>query len=143
MRLQQHMLHHGGAYSPPLDSPMPLYMRTAQALERQIQDGTLHAGERVPSIRGLSRQQGVSISTVLQAYMWMESRGLIEARPQSGFYVATRPAARMPEPSFRPGPPEAPTEVTVAQVLEEMIETGGRPAHAQLGAALVHPDAYP
>src|SRR5712692_7091419 len=128
MRLHQHNL----AYSAPPESPMPLYMRTAQALERQIQDGTLHAGERVPSIRGLSRQQGVSISTILQAYMWMESRGLIEARPQSGFYVATRPAARMPEPSFRGGPPEAPTEVTVAQVIEEIIETGSRAPLAQL-----------
>src|SRR5215472_10634772 len=95
----------------PIPPPSPLYMRTAQALERQIHDGTLHAGERVPSIRGLSRQQGVSISTVLQAYMWLESRGMIEARPQSGFYVATRPAARIPEPTFHAGPPEAPKEV--------------------------------
>ena len=77
---------------PPANSAAPLYLRTAHALERQIKDGTLRTGERVPSIRGLSRQQGVSISTVLQAYMWMESRGLIEARPQSGFYVAARPA---------------------------------------------------
>jgi len=143
MRLHQHSFAPRSPSEAPAETAAPLYMRTAQALERQIQDGTLHAGERVPSIRGLSRQQGVSISTVLQAYMWMESRGLIEARPQSGFYVATRPASRMPEPTFRPGPPEAPTEVTVAQVLEEIIATGGRAPMAQLGAALGYPSYYP
>ena len=127
---------------PPPESA-PLYLRTAQALERQIQDSTLQTGERVPSIRALSRQQGVSISTVLQAYMWLESRGMIEARPQSGFYVAARPAARMPEPTFRGGPPEAPTEVTLAQVLEEIIETGARPHPAPLGCAVGHPSYFP
>jgi DNA-binding transcriptional MocR family regulator len=125
----------------PQQPAAPLYLRTAQALERQIQDGALKTGERVPSIRSLSRQQGVSISTVLQAYMWMESRGLIEARPQSGFYVAVRASARMPEPTFRPGPPEAPTEVTVGEVIEEIVHH--RASMSPSGAALGHPSYYP
>lgn len=32
----------------------------------------------------------VSVTTVLQAYLVLESRGLIEARPQSGYYVKIR-----------------------------------------------------
>jgi len=48
--------------------PQPLYRRVAGIVERQVRERVLRVGERVPSIRALSVQQGVSISTVLQAY---------------------------------------------------------------------------
>jgi len=37
----------------------------------------------------------VSVSTVLQAYFWLENQGWIEPRPQSGFYVRV-PFAELP-----------------------------------------------
>jgi DNA-binding transcriptional MocR family regulator len=74
-----------------------------------IENGTYRPGERVPSVRGLSRQMRVSINTVLQSYAHLENVGLIEARPQSGYYVRTplpvsegkakRPAAEYHPPS--------------------------------------------
>ncbi len=57
--------------------------------------------------QGLNRRamtDRVSFSTVVQAYLLLENRGLIEARPRSGFFV--RAGLRMkPEepPSSRPG----------------------------------------
>src|SRR4051812_39928439 len=78
----------------------PLYMRLAYAIERQISSGALQVGDRLPSIRRLQREQGVSVSTILQAYFWLENRGCIEAKPQSGFYVRP-PYPRSPrEPEF-------------------------------------------
>ena len=50
----------------------PLYLKLARALEEQISRGVLRPGERIPSVRSFSRQQGVSISTVLEAFMWLE-----------------------------------------------------------------------
>lgn len=82
----------------------PLYQQLAEQVHALIRAGTLRAGERVPSVRGLSRQQGVSISTVLQAYAQLEAAGAIEARPQSGYYVrATR--ALLAEPQAEPSLP--------------------------------------
>ncbi|MDZ4814501.1 MAG: PLP-dependent aminotransferase family protein [Pseudomonadota bacterium] len=70
-----------------------LYESLALQLHRRIHSGAFGAGERVPSVRAMSRQAGVSIGTVVQAYQQLEAQGVIEARPQSGFYVC---AARLP-----------------------------------------------
>lgn len=72
-------------------------MALADALQRSIEQGTLRPGERVPSVRHMARQRKVSTTTVAKAYLVLENRGQIEARPQSGFYV---------RPRFRPEPPE-------------------------------------
>src|SRR5579872_3259628 len=78
----------------------PLYVRLAEQLTQQVVDGVLRQGDRVPSLRELSRQQGVSVSTALQAYLWLENRGYLEARPQSGFYIRTPFAKLIPEPQL-------------------------------------------
>jgi DNA-binding transcriptional MocR family regulator len=80
--------------------PAPLYIRIAEGVIEQIENGTLRAGEKVPSLRRLSGQQRVSISTALQAYMWLENRGHLEARPKSGFFVRRPFASLIPEPRF-------------------------------------------
>jgi DNA-binding transcriptional MocR family regulator len=79
---------------------VPLYVRIAETFTRQVATGVLRPGDRVPSLRKLSREQGVSLSTALQAYVWLENRGYLEARPQSGFTSAasanrSRAAGRM------------------------------------------------
>lgn len=73
--------------------PPPLYRRLADRVESMIADGSLRAGERIPSVRQFSRQHDVSVPTALQAYVLLETRRLIEARPKSGFYVRPRQAA--------------------------------------------------
>ena len=50
------------------DSPDLLYDQMAGHIAHLIDRGTLRAGERIPSVRSFSQQQGVSVSTVLQAY---------------------------------------------------------------------------
>jgi DNA-binding transcriptional MocR family regulator len=70
-----------------------LYETLALQLQRRIQSGALAVGDRVPSVRAMSRQAGVSVGTVVQAYQQLEAQGMIEARPQSGYYVR---AMRLP-----------------------------------------------
>lgn len=65
-----------------------LYEQVARLIEQQIDTGTLVRGDRAPSVRTLARSTGVSIATVNQAYQRLEQRGLLEARPRSGYYVA-------------------------------------------------------
>ena len=49
------------------------------------------------SVRRLALQRDVSISTVIQAYTLLENRGVLEARPQSGYYVRARLPGDAPE----------------------------------------------
>src|SRR2546428_5456011 len=88
-----------------------LYKQVALRIAELIEHGTLRPGERVPSVRELSEREEVSIATVMQAYRVLESRGLIEARPQSGYYVPAKPWPRPPKPS-RPQPTATPPPVT-------------------------------
>ena len=89
--------------------PIHALRQLAAEVLQQIQAGTFQVGERLPSVRQISRQKGLSVTTVLQAYHLLEDRGAIEARPQSGYYVRVgrcRPpgaAARRLGAALRPG----------------------------------------
>ncbi len=72
---------------------LPLYEKVAGKINFLIETGTLRPGDKVPSIRNFSKQMQVSINTVKEAYSLLEDRRLLEARPQSGYYVR----ARLPE----------------------------------------------
>jgi DNA-binding transcriptional MocR family regulator len=120
----------------------PRYLQVAHQIGAQISRGVLRVGERVPSVRSLSQQQDVSISTILQAYFWLENHGFIEARPQSGFYVKVPFADLAPEPSFV-GTENAPTQVGIAKILHEIMSASGDPKNFPLGAGGAGPELYP
>jgi DNA-binding transcriptional MocR family regulator len=120
----------------------PLYLRVAGELERQIRTGTLRVGEKVPSIRTVKAQWQVSTSTALQAYFWLENRGLIEARPRSGFYVRVPFADLAPEPGFEPQR-SAPRDSGLDRRLGQLLELRAASGALQLGAAVPSSDFYP
>ena len=64
-----------------------LYDQVAKQLAGQIDRGLYGPGDRLPGVRRLARQFGVSISTIVQAQRLLEDDGRIEARPRSGYYV--------------------------------------------------------
>ncbi|THF54674.1 aminotransferase-like domain-containing protein [Pseudothauera rhizosphaerae] len=81
----------------------PLYQSLADELRGAMGDGRLPAGARLPSVREAARSRGLSINTVLAAYRHLEARGLVEARPQSGYFVRSRLAAPPgPQPAATP-----------------------------------------
>ena len=67
-----------------------LYQQLAEDLSLAIARGTLPPGSRLPSVRRTSQSRQLSLNTVVAAYRVLEDRGLIEARPQSGYYVRAR-----------------------------------------------------
>ena len=64
-----------------------LYNRIAERFVGQIETNILKSGDKLLSVRALSREQGVSISTAYKAYAELENRGFIEARAKSGYVV--------------------------------------------------------
>ncbi|HSU17722.1 PLP-dependent aminotransferase family protein [Longimicrobium sp.] len=118
------------------------YQALAGELVRMIEAGTLRPGDRVPSVRRMSTQHGVSVTTVLQAYRLLEDRRVIRARPQSGFYVQPRERSRVAEPG-RTAPPCVACDVSVSDTIAAFLAAVGDPALVPLGAALPHPDFLP
>ena len=64
-----------------------MYLQVADGLEKMISEEVLRIGDKLPSVRVLSEEYGISMGTAFQAYYHLEGRGLIEARPKSGYYV--------------------------------------------------------
>jgi DNA-binding transcriptional MocR family regulator len=119
----------------------PLYVELARSIEQLIDQGTLRPGHRLPSVRRMSLQRDVSISTVLQAYTLLENHGCIEARPQSGYYVRPRlPSA--PEPRMAK-PMAKPSFVGVKDLTAEVISHAVDPSYVPLGAACPDASLFP
>ena len=93
-----------------------LYLQIAERLGMQIREQLLKTGEKLPSVRSLSLEQGISISTAYKAYVQLENKGLIEARPKSGYYVRYSPAR-----SFDLRKSVKPVKETQKLSLDEMI----------------------
>ena len=112
-----------------------LYKQVALRIAELIEHGTLRPGERIPSVRELSEREEVSIATVTQTYRVLESRGLIEARPQSGYYVRARLWSPPPEPG-RSEPTRSATRVSVNELVMEVLKATHAPALVGFGAAM-------
>jgi DNA-binding transcriptional MocR family regulator len=65
------------------------YEEIANKVEGIIKNLNLKAGDRVPSVRQVSKELNVSLTTVFQAYHILEAKGLIISRPRSGYFVNT------------------------------------------------------
>lgn len=90
-------------------SPALLYQHLADDVARMIASGTLRPGDKLPSLREMRVRRQVSLSTVTEAFRVLEDRGLIEARPQSGFYVrSARPTATPAAPLAAAAPARLP-----------------------------------
>lgn len=120
----------------------PLYEEIASRLTRLIDEETFRAGDRLPSVRSLSRDWSVSVTTVLEAYRHLENRGLIEARPKSGHYVRPRLLRSIPEPELT-RPPREPLDVSLSELMLMIVRDSQRRGLLQLGAAVPSPHLLP
>lgn len=114
-----------------------LYERVAIEITRLIEQGTFRAGDRVPSIRQLSKKFAVSINTIMQAYTMLEDQRLIEARPQSGYYVRSRvPEIREKEHVSRAC--IKPATVTISELCKQVMCNMTNRELLPLGSAIPH-----
>ncbi|AYZ37867.1 PLP-dependent aminotransferase family protein [Chryseobacterium indologenes] len=76
-----------------------LYLKIANSVTEQIKSETLQFGDRLPSLRSAQKLYNVSLNTVKQAYMELESRSLVESRPKYGYYVSQTSQRKLALPS--------------------------------------------
>ena len=119
-----------------------LYQAVADRVVWLIENETLRPGDRVPSIRRMHKQLAVSIATVMQAYRLLEDRGLIEARPQSGYYVRHTSQGLPEEPSVARGA-RSPRRVRVSSVSFALMDQLDHRGVVKLGAAMADMELMP
>lgn len=125
-----------------METAETLYEKLAGRLAGSIRAGTLRPGDRLPSVRRLSRQQSCSISTVLQAYVLLESRGLVEVRPQSGHFVRAFRSDGLREPRAA-RPSLTARRVTKRMVIDEIYRGASDARMIPFGAATIPPSLLP
>lgn len=76
-----------------------LYLKIANSVTEQIKSETLQFGDRLPSLRSAQKLYNVSLNTVKQAYMELESRSLVESRPKYGYFVSQTSQRKLALPS--------------------------------------------
>ena len=121
---------------------LTLYEKVSQEISHLIKSGTFRPGDRISSVRKLSKQLKVSISTVMEAYRLLEDQGLIECRPQSGYYVISSPMDKQSEIAVSQ-PSTKPTRVSINDLVMMVFKANRNPNLIQLGAAIPNPELLP
>jgi len=121
---------------------MKRYEKYADDIAELIRSGVLAPGARVPSVRYASQAHGISPSTVFQAYYLLERRGLIRARPRSGYFVnpsvLVQPAQTLKEPQVSES-----TEVDVSELVFSVLDSIKDPNTVPFGSAFPSPLLFP
>jgi GntR family transcriptional regulator / MocR family aminotransferase len=116
----------------------PLYEQITEGLQREIADGTLPTGTRLPSSRQLARDLRVSRITVVTAYAELEAAGAIEARGGSGTYVL--PPWTPPQTGGRGSEPaDSPAAPPLPPWQRDIVHPVNLERHATLGQVLRGP----
>ncbi len=110
-----------------------LYESLANELGAMIANRIFAPGDRLPSIRHLAQQKRLSVSTVMQALRLMEDRGLVDAKPQAGYYVRHR--ARMLAVITDTEHLKEPAYVGINNLLMRVLKANETPHIMQLGSA--------
>ena len=121
---------------------MTRYEALAGELATLIESGVMRPGERMPSTRALAASRRLSIATVTQALQLLEDRGLIGARPRSGYYVNAhwKAAVSVPEVSR---PPATAGELDVSELVFEVLGEIRKRHVVPLGSAFPSPLLFP
>lgn len=123
----------------------PLYRQLADHYRQAIEAGTLAPGDRMPSVRTLMERHQVSLSTALQMCRHLEARGMLEARPRSGYFVRTSARASLvPVDEPRPWVPDLKQYVGINQRVSSILARGLQ-ASVNVNFAVAHgsPSLYP
>ena len=65
----------------------PPYEQVRRQVTDLVTDGSLRAGDRLPTVRRLAEDLGLAVNTVARAYRELESSGVIETRGRAGSFV--------------------------------------------------------
>ena len=119
-----------------------LYKDLADRIQNQIETGGYKLSEKLPSLRSLCTTTGYSMTTVFQAYVELEKRGVVESRQRSGYFIKPRlkplrPLPKVADLEMSPG------KINLDEIIHQLTRDMGRPDVLKLGGVAVAPDHLP
>jgi DNA-binding transcriptional MocR family regulator len=121
---------------------MNRYEILANTMAAEIRSGSIAVGSRMPSLRQIIAQHGVSQSTVFRAYYLLEEWGLVRAQERSGYYVA--PGARVTAARAPRTPSLAESsKVDISDLVFSVLDAAKTPGIVPLGSAFPSPHLFP
>lgn len=113
------------------------YERLAQQLIDLIDRHHVQTHQKLPSLRELKNQYGVSLNTAKKCYEILESKGYLYAREKSGYFVAHLPELDYPTLSTQP------QAISKLDLLNEIQDAATQRGNAPLGAVHLSPSLFP
>lgn len=110
-----------------------LYHQVVSMVLEMQRSGSLRAGDKLPSLRGLSKKLEVSVPTVRQAYIELERQGVVSAKPKSGYFLKAK-NLDVAAPK-KASPPRKPKLVERQSLIEEVFDAIHAPGFVPLGVA--------
>ncbi|NRB37656.1 MAG: PLP-dependent aminotransferase family protein [Pseudomonadales bacterium] len=118
-----------------------LYQVVADEIVADIEQGLYQTGQKMLSVRQLSRKRQVSISTITQAYGLLEDRGYIQAKPQSGYFLRQLDVDTHTSPPLSIG--RTPGPVTKSRQISTVLASCQQASSINFGAAIPALDLLP
>ncbi len=119
---------------------MSKYQRLAQQISQQIEQQVWQPGQRLPSLRRMAADSGLSLMTVMSAYQLLEQQGRIEAVPRSGYRVKDLPTSR---PALSSAATHVRDQVSINNFAYQVLQASNQPGLLPLGSAFPDPNLFP
>lgn len=114
-----------------------LYEGIYARIRANIDHGNYRPGEKLKSVRVMSRELGVSPTTIFNAYYKLEAEGLIVARPKQGYFVQEQ------LPKASPQPAGVGRAVSKKSLIQEVVEASRQPGLIDFSTGVPGPDLLP
>jgi DNA-binding transcriptional MocR family regulator len=121
---------------------MNRYEVLANAMAAEIRSGRVAVGSRMPSLRQIIAQHGVSQSTVFRAYYLLEKWGLIRAQERFGYYVAPGASVTAKRAPHATALAES-GKVDISDLVFSVLDAARHPGIVPLGSAFPSPLLFP
>ncbi|HEY0736661.1 MAG TPA: PLP-dependent aminotransferase family protein [Herpetosiphonaceae bacterium] len=121
-------------------SQRPLYLQLVEQIQERIRSGALPAGSRLPPIRQLASELGLTRLTVHNAYAELQADGWIESFVGRGSYVAERPGVKA---QMRPSPVLPPVPLLRPGALAEIMRLAHQPEMISFAQAAPAQETFP
>ncbi len=118
----------------------PLYLQVVEQIQERIRTGALPSGSRLPPIRQLANQLGLTRLTVHNAYAELQADGWIESFVGRGSFVAQRPGAKG---QMHPSPVLPPVPLLQPGALGEIMRLAQQPHMISFAQAAAAPETFP
>lgn len=119
-----------------------LYENIAERIIMLIEHGVLKEGDKIPSIRTMSNQLGVSLNTIKESFWHLENHNYIQSIPQSGYYVRNLNDKIIKNNALDPKKID-PIKDSLCKIYSAFQIEGRCPPEAELGIATISSDLWP